>query len=52
METIGSTEPIIHKQPLNFIKSDINFRNFCTTIKLYCGTNDFTCKSNTPGIKL
>ncbi|KAL4104770.1 hypothetical protein QTP88_020046 [Uroleucon formosanum] len=52
METTESTEPIIHKPPPIFIKSDLNFLKFCTAIKLCCGTDDFTCKSNTSGIKL
>jgi hypothetical protein len=52
METTEPTEPIIHKPPPIFIKSDADFLKFCTAIKLYCDTDDFTCKSNTSGIKL
>lgn len=52
METLETIEPPIHKPPPIFIKTDVDFKQFCAAIESYCETVDFTCKSNTAGIKL
>lgn len=52
METEQINEPTPHKPPPIFIKSDINYVNFCEAIKKIIDIDDFTCKSNTSGLKL
>lgn len=52
IETERATEPIIHKPPPIFIKSELNYLKFCELIKNNIGSDEFSCKSSISGLRL